>query len=56
MLLEELYEDHDMEIKEKNSFDKTCITPGTNFMKKLDKKIKYFFKDREKIYGNCQMF
>lgn len=55
MLLEELYEDHDMEIKEKNSFDKTCITPGTNFMKKLDKKIKYFFKDREKIYGNCQI-
>ena len=29
-----------MEIKEKNSFDKTCITPGTNFMKKLDYTIK----------------
>jgi 5'-3' exonuclease len=50
MLLEDLYEDCDIEMKEKASFDKTCITPGTNFMKKLDKKITEFFRDREKIY------
>lgn len=50
MLLEDLYEDCDIEMKEKASFDKTCITPGTNFMKKLDKKITDFFRDREKIY------
>ena len=50
MLLEDLYQDCDIEMKEKASFDKTCITPGTNFMKKLDKKITEFFRDREKIY------
>jgi len=51
MLLDDLYEDCDIERKEKFCFDKTSITPGTNFMKKLDEKIKEFFRDREKIYG-----
>jgi 5'-3' exonuclease len=51
LLLEELYEDCDMDVKEKSSFDKTAITPGTNFMKKLDERIKDFFRAREKIYG-----
>jgi len=51
LLLEEMYEDCDMDIKEKALFDKTSITPGTNFMKKLDEKIKDFFRARENIYG-----
>jgi 5'-3' exoribonuclease 1 len=51
LLLEELYEDCDIEVKEKASFDKTAITPGTNFMKKLDERIKIFFRNREKVYG-----
>jgi 5'-3' exoribonuclease 1 len=50
MLLEELYEDNDIE-RAKVIFDKTCITPGTKFMQNLDKRIKEFFKNREKIYG-----
>lgn len=49
LLLEEMYEDCDMDIKEKALFDKTSITPGTNFMKKLDEKIKDFFRARENI-------
>jgi len=32
-------------------FDKTSITPGTNFMKKLDMRINEFFLGREKVYG-----
>lgn len=35
----------------KNNFDKTQITPGTKFMKKLDKLVKEYFKDREQLYG-----
>ena len=61
ILMKELLEENDIfeennileenDIVEENSFDKTCITPGTEFMKKLDEKIKDFFKDRDKIYG-----
>ena len=35
----------------KSSFDRACITPGTEFMRKVDIKIKEFFKNREGLYG-----
>ena len=34
-----------------NVWDKTCITPGTKFMEKLDKNIKKFFKNKENKYN-----
>mgnify|MGYP006127888401 FL=1 len=39
----------------KKEFDKTCITPGTSFMKNLDDKLHLFFNGREKIYGVKQI-
>lgn len=32
-------------------FDRTCITPGTYFMKQMDKKVTNYFKGREKFYN-----
>ena len=32
-------------------WDKTCITPGTSFMKKLNKGIKKYFHKKEKIFN-----
>jgi 5'-3' exoribonuclease 1 len=32
-------------------FDRTCITPGTYFMRQMDKKVNEFFMGREKIYN-----
>lgn len=34
-----------------NVWDKTCITPGTKFMEKLDKSINKFFKNKESKYN-----
>ena len=36
---------------EKNEWNKTAITPGTNFMNKLNVNIDKFFKGKEKKYG-----
>ena len=36
---------------EKSSWNKTAITPGTNFMKKLNNEIKTYFKNKEKLLG-----
>ena len=36
---------------EKKEWNKTAITPGTNFMKKLNEKIDNYFKGNEKKYG-----
>ena len=47
---EEIYEEIYNENKKKE-FNKTCITPGTSFMKNLDEKLHLFFNGREKIYG-----
>ena len=47
---EEIYQETYNETNNKE-FDKTCITPGTSFMKNLDDKLHLFFNGREKIYG-----
>ena len=36
---------------EKKEWNKTAITPGTNFMDKLNKEVGYYFKGKEKQYG-----
>ena len=36
-------------IYKNEEWDKTAITPGTNFMKNLNKKVKSFFKNNKKI-------
>ena len=36
---------------EKNEWNKTAITPGTNFMDKLNKTVDGFFRGQEKKYG-----
>ena len=50
MMMDEIYKEHGI-VKHKMSFNKAKITPGTQFMKKLDKRVSDFFKDREKLYG-----
>lgn len=41
---------HKLNISTGKSWDKTAITPGTNFMKKLDKQVDNYFKNQEKKY------
>tara|TARA_B100001059_G_C17839497_1_gene591022 strand:- start:6944 stop:8521 length:1578 start_codon:yes stop_codon:yes gene_type:complete len=48
-LLESFMEE-ELNIK-KSKFDRACITPGTEFMRNVDSKVKKFFKNRENIYG-----
>ena len=49
-MIEEIILEHGV-IKKKEIFDKALITPGTPFMKKLDKYVKEFFNNREMFYG-----
>ena len=37
--------------KQKKKWDKTAITPGTNFMSKLAEYTTFYFKNKEKQYG-----
>ena len=36
--------------EKEEKFDRTCITPGTEFMNLLNQQVKNYFKNREKIY------
>jgi len=48
-LINDMVKDTDDE--KEDAFDRTSITPGTYFMNELNKKVKEYFKGREKAYN-----